>query len=439
MQFDAGKRLHIGFFVALAITTFGQSKTHVVPVDSGWSNNSVNATVFRKSSIASYRDSQFVAFYSNDKHVIMAKRKLGSDYWIRKKTNLTGNPDDAHNIISIALDGQGYLHVAWSHHNTQLRYTKSKSPLSLEFENEQPMTGSSEEKVTYPEFYRLPNGNLMFLYRDGSSGNGNLILKRYDVLQHKWNNVQENLINGEGKRNAYWQGCVDSKGTIHLSWVWRESPDVASNHDLCYARSYDEGITWQKSTGEKYALPITERSAEYIAKIPQQHELINQTSMTADEFGRPFIASYWRDDDSLIPQYHIAFILDNQWEIKSLSFRLTPFTLSGGGTKRIPISRPQLIVSSRNSKVSAALIFRDEERGSKVSAAVTNNLPTSTWKIEDLYELPVGQWEPSFDIDLWREKKLMHLFVQKVEQLDSEGTMRQPGTPVYVLEWKPFK
>ena len=32
-----------------------------------------------------------------------------------------------------------------------------------------------------------------------------------------------NLVSGEGKRNAYWQAVTDKKGTIHISWVWRES------------------------------------------------------------------------------------------------------------------------------------------------------------------------------------------------------------------------
>jgi hypothetical protein len=101
---------------------------------------------------------------------------------------------------------------------------------------------------------------LIFLYRDGSSGNGNLVMNRYDVKTAKWFRVQRNMIDGESTRNAYWQAFVDQQGTIHLSWVWRETPDVISNHDVCYAKSIDKGKTWQKTTGEKYRLPITQPS-----------------------------------------------------------------------------------------------------------------------------------------------------------------------------------
>ena len=164
------------------------------------------------------------------------------------------------------------------------------------------MTGRREDRVTYPEFYNMPDGDLLFLYRDGTSGSGNLVLNRYDVRSKQWTRLQDNLIDGEGDRSAYPQTVVDSLGTIHISWVWRESPDVATNHDLCYARSSDGGATWTKSTGEKYKLPITAASAEYVWRIPQNSELINQTSMAADGRGRPYIAAYWWNLDSAVPQ-----------------------------------------------------------------------------------------------------------------------------------------
>ena len=43
------------------------------------------------------------------------------------------------------------------------------------------MTGKDEDDVTYPEFYRMPDGDLLFAYRSGASGRGNLVLNRYDL------------------------------------------------------------------------------------------------------------------------------------------------------------------------------------------------------------------------------------------------------------------
>jgi hypothetical protein len=123
------------------------------------------------------------------------------------------------------------------------------------------MTGNNETKVTYPEFHNLSNGKLLFCYRSGASGRGNMVVKSYDVKTQKWTPLQHNLINGENQRSAHWQMCVGKKG-IYMSWVWRESWDVSTNHDICYAFSADGGQTWEKSTGEKYNLPLTKTSAE---------------------------------------------------------------------------------------------------------------------------------------------------------------------------------
>lgn len=406
----------------------------LVPVGDGWANNSVNVTVFRKNSLVTYKDTQFIAYYDNDGCLILGKRKLPKGEWILHKTQYTGNVSDAHNSISIMVDGDGYLHVSWDHHGHPLRYAKSIAPLSLELGDKQPMTGELEENVTYPEFYKMPNGDLIFIYRDGQSGKGNLVLNRYNVKTKTWNQLQKNLIDGEGKRNAYAQSCVDDKGVIHISWVWRETPDVATNHDLCYAKSLDGGITWMNSMGEKYTLPIIAETSEYAALIPQNSELINQTAMTTDSKGNPYIATYWREKNSDIPQYHIVYNKHNEWRVMNLNFRNTPFSLKGGGTKRIPISRPQLIVDTKSKNTNLFLLFRDEERGGKVSMAVCKDIDGKKWTVRDLTDFSVGSWEPSFDTELWRNKKQLHIFVQKADQVDGEGKADIAPQKVYILE-----
>lgn len=232
---------HLFMLIALCVGAGTFAQTKLVPVAPGWTNNSVNATVFRKNSVVSRYPIQMIAYYNPEGDMCLAKRTLGETAWIVQQTPYKGNVNDAHNSISIMLDGKGYLHVSWDHHGNALRYAVSKEPYSLELGENIPMTGLRETGVTYPEFYNMPNGDLLFLYRDGESGKGNLVLNRYELASATWTQVQQNLISGEGKRNAYWQACVDDKGVIHLSWVWRETPDVASNHDLCYARSLDGG------------------------------------------------------------------------------------------------------------------------------------------------------------------------------------------------------
>ncbi len=410
------------------------SAQKLIPVEKGWSNNSVNVVNFRKNSVVTVADTQFVAFYTPDGFLALGKRNIKDSSFIIEKTQYKGNVNDAHNCISIMVDGNGYLHVSWDHHGNPLRYAKSIVPFSLKLGDKQPMTGDNETNVTYPQFFKMPSGDLIFMFRDGQSGQGNLVVDKYDLKSKKWSQIQHNLIDGEGQRNAYWQACVDTKGVIHISWVWRETWDVSTNHDMCYARSLDGGLTWENSKGKKYALPITASTSEYVCKIPQKSELINQTSMTTDSNGQPVIASYWREQDSKIPQYHIVSLQNGQWKVSNLEFRKSSFSLSGGGTKSIPVSRPQIVAKNKGNKSVFYMIFRDAERGSKVSVAINKKSGEGKWIIKDLTDFSVGSWEPSWDTELWKEKSILDIFVQNVVQVDGEGRAEVEPQMVNILE-----
>ena len=429
-------KLNLFLVLLLAAGYFQLNGQTLTTVGEGWAGNSVNAVVFRKNSLASWRGNQYIAYYDQQKNVILGKRKLGKNNWILQKTKYQGNAADAHRSISLIVDGDGYLHLSWDHHGNALNYAVSMTPGSLHLGNKSAMTGLKEGNVTYPEFYTLAGGDLLFLYRDGSSGNGNLMMNKYDLKSKKWTQVQDGFIDGEGKRNAYWQMAVDTAGVIHMSWVWRESADVSSNHDLCYARSKDGGKTWEKSTGEKYILPITLANAEYATRIPPHSELINQTSMFADAEGHPFIATYWREEEETIPQYHVIYKEDDIWKTVNLGFRKTPFSLSGVGTKSIPISRPQILAWKEKNGWAVALIFRDQERGEKVSIAINKDINKNKWTVKDLTAESVGSWEPSYDTELWKKRGILDLYVQKVVQVDLEGKADVKPTPVQVLEYK---
>ncbi|TDD94219.1 neuraminidase [Flavobacterium cellulosilyticum] len=431
------KNIYNRFLYCLIICSFSACSTHKIVqtnVGYGWSNNSVNTVKFRKNALTTFKQFQFTAYYDENGFLILGKRKSNSKNWKTVQTAYKGNSSDAHNTISIAIDGDGYLHVSWDHHNTKLRYAKGAAPLSLELGEEQAMTGIEEQKVTYPEFYNLPNGNLLFFYRSGASGKGNMVIDSYDVKSKKWVQLQQNLLDGEEQRSAYWQSCIDDKGVIHLSWVWRESWDVYTNHDLCYARSKDGGITWEKSTGTKYTLPITAATAEYAWKIPQKSSLINQTAMTADKNGNPYIVSYWSENE--IPQFQIVYLNNGNWKKENTGFRKTAFYLGGGGTKQIPISRPDIFIDDKGKQTTLYLLFRDEERGNKISLAYKNLNEIFNWNITDLTPNSIGQWEPNYDLNLWKTDRKLNIFSQEVTQIDGEGVAKLQPTMIRIVELK---
>ena len=429
--------LCVVLFAGTCAVAAARPSTRLVRVGEGWAKNQVNAVIFRRNSVVSHGRWQYVAFYDASARMVLAKRRLGATQWEVRPTQYKGDASDAHRSISIAVDGRGFLHVVWNQHDSRLQYCRGLRPGSLELSAELPMLGEKESRVTYPEFYRAPGGDLLFLYRDGASGSGNLVLNRYDLKTRRWARLQDRLIDGEGERNAYWQAFVDERGAIHLSWVWRETPDVATNHDLCYAKSVDGGRTWLKSTGERYRLPITAQSAEYILRIPQGSELINQTSMTTDARGRPYVVSYWRPEGTQVPQYQLVYHDGRSWRTVQVTRRTTPFSLSGRGTRRIPVSRPQVVVDERRGRPEVFMLFRDAERGERVSVAACTRLPRGDCAVSDLTEEAVGMWEPTYDPEMWRRKRELHLFVQRVGQGQGEGTEDIPAQPISILEWRP--
>lgn len=402
------------FFVSLELN--GQ----VVTVAQGWSQNSINAVVFRKNSVVSYKDKQYVAFYDANGYLTLAKRKHNSSKWKINTTEYKGNVKDAHCSISIMIDGDGYLHIAWNHHNSKLLYCKSEKPESLDLLKPEFMIGENEDFVTYPEFYSFPGGDLFFLYRDGSSGNGNIVINRYHTSAHTWSRVHTGFIDGEKERNAYWQACVDDNGTFHISWVWRESSDVSSNHDMCYAKTMDYGESWQKSDGSQYNLPITKSTAEYACRVPENSNLINQTSMYADKKGIPYIATYYTPEGDSVPQYFLIYRDQDIWKTVQMTQRNTAFSLKGGGTKKIPISRPQILVDVKAGQTRVILIYRDIEFNNKIVLATNQDSEFTNWQSTAVTDYSVGSWEPTYDTELWRQNKILQLYVQNVGQGDGE-------------------
>lgn len=415
--------------------TVGPPEVRMTDVGAGWARSSVNAVIFRTGSVASHGDTQYTAYYDDSAHVVLARRQIGSATWTIERTAFTNDVTDAHNAISIAVDGAGVLHVAWAEHNKGLHYARALRAGSLTLGAPERMTGVREERVTYPQFYSLAGGDLLFVYRDGQSGSGDVLLNRYDVRSRRWRVSHHPLIAGESQRNAYVnQLAIDARGGWHVSWVWRESPDVASNHDVMYASSPDEGRSWRTSSGARYALPITASTAEIAWRVPQGSELINQTSMMVDDDGLPVIATYWRASGSDVPQLRLVWHDGTRWRMSEVGQRREPFRLRGGGTKRIPLSRPQ-VLAGRDGAV--YVVYRDEERGGGITVARSGDPARSRWTLRELWSRSVGQWEPSYDTDRWRRSGALSLFVQRVGQGDGESLEDVAPQTVSILDWTP--
>jgi hypothetical protein len=276
---------------------------------------------------------QFVAFYDAQRQLTVAQRKLDQRVWTFTPLPIT-TKWDSHNYLTMTIDDEGYLHLSGDMHCVPLNYFRSEKPLDASSLRRIPqMVGEQEQRTTYPKFLRGPAGKLIFMYRDGSSGDGNQIINQYDLKTKTWKRMLERpLTDGEGQRNAYFSGpTLGPDGYFHLSWVWRETPDASTNHDLSYARSKDL-IQWQTAAGKALTLPIRLNDGAIVDPIPVQGGLINGNhSIGFDTEGR-VILSYHKHDAKGYTQPWNARWEKDAWKFSQIADWPWRWDFSGGGT-----------------------------------------------------------------------------------------------------------
>jgi hypothetical protein len=298
-----------------------------IEVDRVWSGHPVGFSLLTQG------DRQFAAYYDAERHMTVASRKLDEKDWHRVRLPEVLNWD-SHNSVTLAVDSAGCLHLSGNMHVRPLVYFRTAKALDIDSFERAPMTGARENRVTYPAFLNGPSGELIFTYRDGSSGNGDQVYNVYDTTQRTWRRLLDtSLCTGNGKMNAYLSGPARGPdGLFHLCWVWRDTPDCATNHDLSYARSRDM-IHWENAAGEALELPITlESRGVVVDPVPPGGGVINgNTKLGFDHRNRP-VVSYHKYDAAGKTQLYNARLEDGSWKICQTSDWDYRWEFSGGGS-----------------------------------------------------------------------------------------------------------
>ena len=283
-------------------------------IDNVWAGNYVRFDMLHRG------DQSFLGYYDANRQLTIAQRNQGAPWVYYKLDSYFGY--DSHNYIEMELDDAGMLHVMANMHNHALEYfrtTRSNDIRSLE---RIPVMANPalERAMTYPKFLRDKDGRLLVKYRDGSSGNGVEIYNRYEIATQTWKPLHEKpLIDGEGLMNAYVAGPqLGPDGLFHMIWVWRDTPDAATNHDLSYARSPNL-LSWESAAGEAIALPITIATGDIIDPIPARSGLINGGARLGfDSQQRPVVA-YHKYDENGWTQIYLARAVDGVWQSRKIT------------------------------------------------------------------------------------------------------------------------
>ena len=283
--------------------------------------------------LLTHGENQFVAFYDAQRNMTVGQRKLGESKF--ELTTLDSRVAwDSHNNIVMALDDDGFLHVAGNMHVRPLVYFRSQKPLDASsLVRVTAMTGEREKRVTYPNFFRGPSGELLFTYRDGHSGEGNQITNIYDLKTQSWSRlVEAPLFDGEGERNAYpTTPELGPDGYFHVVWVWRDTPRAETSHDPSYARSRDL-VHWENSRGEPLALPITIETGEIVSRVPIKGGIINGGVKLGFDNQKRVIVSFIKYDGNGHTQIYNARLEDGEWKKYRASDWKYRWEIKGGGS-----------------------------------------------------------------------------------------------------------
>ncbi|WP_152362079.1 BNR repeat-containing protein [Microlunatus speluncae] len=299
-----------------------------------WSGHSVGQALL------THGDQQYVAYYDAERRMTVAQRTLGETTWIRQGLDSVVGWD-SHNYVTLAIDRAGQLHVSGNMHVVPLVYFRSTRPGDVASLVRMPIMvdAGTEQRVTYPRFFTNPDGDLIFRYRDGSSGDGVDLYNLYDSAAGTWRRLLDQpLHDGEGLRNAYVEGpTLGPDGFYHVAWVWRDSGDAATNQHLSYARSRDLRA-WERSDGTPLTLPITFATGEVIDPVPMNGGIINgNTKIGFDADGRIMITYHKYDADGNT-QVYVARREHRDWVIRKVSRWTGRWAIGGGGTLRFEVT-----------------------------------------------------------------------------------------------------
>ncbi len=210
----------------------------------------------------------------------------------------TDNEDDAHNTPSIAIDGDGFIHVAYNMHNHNMRLRKSPAANTVSGTwVDEGGTGSPWDlgRFTYPAMSTAPNGDVYMTIRNREDGvwtGAPDQLFHYDNTINSWSSIAK--FADEDGWTAYLPApFVDENGKVHLVWHWRLGGAGVPRHRGSYA-VYDPGDDkFYEADGTEYTIPITHTTSDLYQPMEAADELdpgISDHSVTVNALGQPIIA-----------------------------------------------------------------------------------------------------------------------------------------------------
>lgn len=366
--------------------------------------------------LITYEGRQYYAYWTHAGKLVVAVRDLPDGDWTQNHTDIQIGTRDGHWTPALGIGPAGHVFLCYNTRGSPIRWRRSTNPEDISsFGPEQVgMTGQNESRATYPEFTRLLDGTLLMAYRQGSSGNGDWIMNRWDGDTESWEPLQHPLTDGHAGDQTFntyhWTLVQSDDGMLHYFFCWRGTGGVQTNRQLSYARSPNNGETWEQSGGTEYSLPITKESAEVVDPISPGSNFMNNGWATFDPRNDAPHVTYYRDDADGNTQIFHAYLADGEWVIEPATDRDTSAGFGGGGVIGSPIGRMGIVVDDDGD---VHILTRDWERGGWPMLIEKLN---GEWNTSVLYKRNLTWSDIHIDRERWRRDRVLS-FIDKQENI----------------------
>ncbi len=200
--------------------------------------------------------------------VVAMRPPHAGDAWPTIVLDPTTKLDGWHDGPTVICDGEDYVHCWVGVHNTDWKYYRSVQPVRTVEDFNAGFADVSAElppgEITYPRAWTDAQGDVYFTWRDrGANNGGRAWFGFYDASAQTWRTTllfdDQTVVSGApfpfttGKLPL----AIGPDGRIHTVALWsNQSLGCDTAWDPTYAYSDDQGITWRRSDGSAYDLPI---------------------------------------------------------------------------------------------------------------------------------------------------------------------------------------
>ncbi len=271
-----------------------------------YSATNLNMVSVANNNLTTYNGNQYGCYW--DTHtvpqLVLTRRVLSSNAVTRNVTSLTPNgaqapynATDTHNVCSLGIDKNGFLHISYGMHASALQYCISTLSESIAGQTcPNTMLGTNESSVSYPVFIKragCDSCELYFWFRDGVSGNGDQYFYHYNAAGTAWvastgTGTAGIVINGKSdvpSHSAYPFGPPVYLPNNNLVFNWTNATNSA-NGVFIFSIQWN-GTSFFKSDGvTAQTIPAT---AANVTASYTGTSIVTQTGSCVDSGGKLYI------------------------------------------------------------------------------------------------------------------------------------------------------